>query len=275
MTAPNAPATLVVSIDCDAAASDRPTAAPHPVEAAVDSLLRFFADHGVPATWTFADPAASPSAERVRADGGDHEVALSAGSDWAGPDVGRRRFADELSLRMAAAQNAGYSISTLSLSAGAATQQPDLLVQHGITAICPPATARRENTRAGGLLKLHTWRRAAVEAEAENESPPRPLRWGLWHVPVDCDLLRSGPRRTRQRIEQVAGRGGLLHCRVDVPALLDRNGRTLRTLDAAFTYILDQRDAGKLRISTMSSAVGTLRRRSTPPARSILHRLAA
>jgi hypothetical protein len=277
MTAPIAPVTIVVSIDADSAASRRPCAARRSVEAsverAVDSLLRFFADHGVPATWNFVDPAASPLTRHVRTSGGDHEIALGADAGWAGPDVGRRRFADELSQRMAAAHSAGYSISTLSLGAGAVTQQLDLLVQHGITAVCAATTASLENTRAAGLFKLHAWRGAA--GRAETASQPRPLRWGLWHVPAGCDLLRNGPRRMRHQIELAAQRGGPLQCLVDVAALTDQNLRMLRTLDAAFTHIFDRRDAGSLRISTVTRVVDTLGRRSTPPARSILHRQAA
>lgn len=270
MTLPNAPATLVVSIHVDGAASEPSTTVSHHAEASVDSLLRFFADHNVQATWNFADPAESPLAVRVRADDGDHEIALSARSSWAGSDVGRRHFSEELSRHSAAAQNAGYSLTTLSLGNGAAVQHPEVLVQHGITAVCQRAAAQpaKRTSRFFGLKASQQ-----AEGDAPGDSQARPLRWGLWHVPAGCDLLNPSPRRTRQRIE--GARGGLLQCQVEVSALLDRHGKPLRWLDAAFTCILDLRDAGRLRISTMALAVNTLRRRSAAPARSILHRQAA
>jgi len=278
MTAPNAPAMLVVSIDVEDAVSDPQAAAQRPVGAtvdgAVDALLRFFSDRDVGATWNFADPAASPLAKRVLSDAGDHEISLRADANWAGPDVGRGRFANQLAQRLARAQDAGFSISTLSLVAGAVPQQLDLLVQHGITAVRPAETSQLDPAQATRLPKLHVWRRSV--GDAENASQPRPLRWGLWSVPVGCDLLAKSARHTRHQIERAARCGALVHCLLDVPALLNRHGRTLRMLDAALTCILDQRDAGRLRISTVTRVVGTLGwRQSTPPARSILHRRAA
>ena len=266
----NAPATLVLSIHVDGAASDPSTTVSHQAEASVDSLLRFFADHNVQATWNIADPAASPLAVRIRADDGDHEIALSASSSWAGNEVGRRHFSEELSRHSAAAQNAGYSITTLSLSNGAAVQHPDVLVQHGITAVCQRAVTQTAK-RASRFFGLKASQPA--EGDALGGTQAHPLRWGLWHVAAGCDLLNPALRRTRQCIE--VARGGLLQCQVEVPSLLDRHGKPLRSLDAAFTHILDLRDAGRLRISTMALAVNTLRRRSAPPARSILQRQAA
>jgi hypothetical protein len=210
--------------DGDAAASGQPIAR------SILSKCRRSLLHSLPITACrpreFADPAASPLAERVRADG-DHDPG------WIGLGGSLRRtspLADELSQRMAAAHNAGYSISTLSLSAGAVTQQPDLLVQHESRHL-PQATARLENTRAGGLLAT-----PGGERPSKRKTSHRRDRCGGPVARARGLIAAQRARRTRQRIEQVEGRA-LLHCRIDVSALLDRNGRTLRTLDAALTYI--------------------------------------
>lgn len=118
---------------------------PHRLEPCLDAvrqeLIDLFACLGIPATWAVADPLYSAATESILRAGKEQEIAVLGEEAWLGPGCGRLRLARELARRFAAARQAGIPATTLAIRNVSRMPEPDLLREHGVQAICPPAVS--------------------------------------------------------------------------------------------------------------------------------------
>jgi len=185
-----------------------------------------------------------------------HEIAVLGDQAWLGPGCGRDRLARELSRRFTVPRKAGIPVSTLALRNVEHVADLDLLLKHGVTAVCAipvddPSFARKP------------------------QQPP--LRFGLWQPP---DARRLPPQTTwwspigwliRREIKRAIRHRSLLHLRFDAPRLINAPHRALDLVASILRFAAVKRDAGQLAIQTIGQlAAQSLSSRAAQPSRSIL-----
>jgi len=248
---------LIVSVDLEPGMEQTRADQPRRLVEVIDWLIATFNRLGMRATWAAADPVHSAATERLLASGVGHEMALSGDAGWVGPRAGRARFAQELTRRLYGSRAAGIPVTSLVPRNVEPEAHVDLLVKHGVTAVRGGTTDRRSR---------RSWR-------------PRPVRFGLWEMPVAARVpggrgwtagyrpglgIRRGLRRAvRQR--------SLHHLAVDAWQMAAIGERERRSLDVTLRAADRLRERRVLRIVTLAEMAAELSAVPyTTPARSIL-----
>lgn len=258
MSNPSRPGILIVSVDVDGACRRGDLNMQRTLHSTTVALLGVLGNHGVAGTWAFSDPAHSLMTERLVTNGLPHELALLSDSGWAGPTLGRMRFARELSGRVQEAEAQGLKLDTLA----ACDRSPlyhDLLVKSGLSALRGPAEEARMNTWWPNTLR------------SSSPSGVQPLRWGLWQVKSTWRNFEGGLMSSRRGIDRSASTGGLITWVLDGPKLAAGGASMLRLIDRVLGYASQRRNQGALHIETVRGFVARqLKRTGSTPAESIL-----
>ncbi len=248
--------TLVISIDLELDPQEHNRQLERQLDLIRSELVNLTKVAAVPATWAVADPMLSAATDSILAANCGHEMAVVGVPAWLGPGCGRERLARELTSRFSVPRKAGIPVSTLALRNVEHVADLDLLLKHGVTAVCSspvddPSFARKP------------------------EQPP--LRFGLWQPP---DARRLPPQITwwspagwlvRREIKRAIRQRSLLHLRFDAPQLISAPGRSLDLVASILRFAAAKRDAGQLAIKTISQlATQALSSRAAHPSRSIL-----
>ncbi len=248
--------TLVISIDLELDPEEHDRQLERQLDLVRSELVTLTKNAAIPATWAVADPMLSAATESILAAKCGHEIAVLGDRAWLGPGCGRDRLARELTRRFSVPRKAGIPVSTLALRNVEHVADLDLLLKHGVTAVCSipiddPSFARK------------------------HEQPP--LRFGLWQPP---DARRLPAQSTwwsplgwlvRREIKRAIRHRSLLHLRFDAPRLIHDPGRSLDLVASILRYAAAKRDAGQLAVKTISQlATQALSSRAAQPSRSIL-----
>lgn len=234
---------LTVSIDVDTELDGR-SHDPQKLAVLTDLLVELTTIHGLPVTWSVADPARSALTETLRSCPVAHEIAVLGDRAWVGRGAGRTRFARELARRVEGAQKSGLVVSTLALRHVELDENLDLLVKHRISVVRHSEPARREFV-------------------------PRSLRFGVWEAPVSGRLptkqnwLFGGLSGAARRVAQtVAFHGGFAHLVIDGPELSEYGHSGFRHAERMFQFLRQLRDSGQLSVVTLSTLAARLNQQS-------------
>jgi len=248
--------TLILSIDLELDLEDYET----PLQRRLDDVRKQLIDlsrvANIPATWAVADPMLSAASDSILAAGCEHEIAVLGDQAWLGPGCGRDRLARELTRRFSVPRKAGIPVSTLALRNVNQVVELDLLIDHGITALCAPAVEH--------------------PSIADKIGVP-PTRFGLWQPPL---AWRLPPRKSwwspagwliRREIKRTIRQRSLIHLQLGALQIVDAPDSALGTISALFGYIAGKREAGHLNVETIGRlASRALDCRTAIPSRSIL-----
>jgi hypothetical protein len=248
--------TLALSIDLELGLDDHLREHQHRLDEVRSQLLRVTRDASLSVTWAVADPLLSAASESILAAGCGHEIAVLGDQAWLGPGCGRARLARELVRRFSVPRKAGIPVSTLALRNVEKVVDLDLLLEHGVTALC------------GLPVEHHSPKKKQL-------SPP--IRFGIWQPPAAWKLLPStswwSPAlwRLRRDIKHTIGKRSLLHLRLEAARLIDSPPAALDVVAKTLHHIAAKRNSGQLAIQTIgqlaSQALGC---RTAIPSRSIL-----
>src|SRR5262245_58841347 len=248
--------TLVLSIDLELDADRHERQLERQLDLVRSELVVLTKAAAVPATWAVADPMLSAATDSILAANCGHEIAVLGDQAWLGPGCGRERLSRELARRFSAPRKAGIPVSTLALRNVEHVADLDLLLKHGVTAVCSvpvddPSFARKP------------------------EQPP--LRFGLWqppdarHLPTQTTWWSPVGWLVRREIKRAIRHRSLLHLRIDALRLIDALGRSLDLVASILRFAAAKRDAGQLAIKTIGQlATQALSSRAAHPSRSIL-----
>jgi hypothetical protein len=249
-------ATLVLSIDLELGLDKYERQQERRLDEVRTQLVALTRDLSFPVSWAVADPMLSAASESILAAGCGHEIAVLGDQAWLGPGCGRPRLARELARRFSVPRKAGIPVTTLALRNVEHVVDLDLLLEHGVTALCGVPVEQLPHTK-----KL--------------ASPP--TRFGIWQPPAAWKLQ---PRsswwspawwRLRREIKHVIRKRSLLHLRLEAVQLIDASASALDVVAKTLHYIAAKRDKGQLAIQTIgqlaSQALGC---RTAIPSRSIL-----
>jgi hypothetical protein len=198
----------------------------------------------------------SAATESILAAGCGHEIAVLGDQAWLGPGCGRVRLDRELARRFSAPRKAGIPVRTLALRNVEQLVDLDLLIDHGVKAVCEPAAASPALIRKLGQppIRFGMWQ------------PPAAWRLptqGSWWSPVAWQIRREIKRAIRQRTR--------LHLRLDALRLVDAPDGAMDLVAATVRYMAVKRDAGQIAIETIGHlAERALEQRASIPSRSIL-----
>jgi len=248
--------TVVLSIDLELDLEHHDDKIERRLDDVRSQLVAMTREASIPATWAVADPMLSAASESIQAAGCGHEIAVLGDRAWLGPGCGRVRLARELARRFSVPLKAGIPVSTLALRNVEQVVDLDLLIEHGVTAVCGPAVEPAALARKLG-------------------QPP--IRFGLWQPPAAWKLLpppnwwSPATWLIRREIKRTIGQRTLLHLRLEAMQLAAAPDRALEALSALTRYIAAKRDAGRLAVRTIASlARQSLDCRASIPSRSIL-----
>ena len=248
--------TLVLSIDLELDLEHHGKTSQRRLDEIRSRLVSLTRTHDIPATWAVADPTLSAASESILAAGCGHEIAVLGDQAWLGPGCGRERLARELTRRFSAPRKTGISVTTLALRNVQQVVDLDLLLAHGVTALCGPPIEQRST-----IKKL----------------PQPPIRFGLWQPPTAWKIApqvrwwSSQTWRLRHEIKRAIRRKSLLHLRLEALRLVDTSDRALDVIEALFRYVAAKRDTGRLVVRTVASlASEALSHRTATPSRSVL-----
>ena len=247
--------TLVLSIDLELDLEHHEDQIERRLDEVRSRLIAMASAAAVPATWAVADPMLSAASESILAASCGHEIAVLGDRAWLGPGCGRARLARELARRFSVPRKVGMSVSTLLLRNVEQVIDLDLLIEHGVTAVCGPAVDRVAASKIG--------------------LPP--IRFGLWQPPVAWKLLARqdwwipAAWSIRHDIKRAIRRRTLLHLRLEALRLIEAPPSALEVVASMLRYIAAKRDAGQLQVETIGHlATKTLDDRASVPSRSIL-----
>lgn len=214
---------------------------PHSLQPCLDAvrqqLIELFASLGIPATWAVADPLYSAATDSILAAGNGQEIAVLGDEAWLGPGCGRVRLARELARRFAAARQAGIAVTTLAIRRISQMPELDLLCEHGVQTLCPPAVCRR--SEASNPLRLWSPQRLW--------QPPVP-----WRFPLARGWWSWNAWLVWQAIQKVADAKSALHLRLEASQLVGAPRKVLRWLAALMIRLAHHRQAGRLSIRTLA-----------------------
>ena len=210
----------------------------------------------MPATWAVADPMLSAATESIlNADCG-HEIAVLGDQAWLGKGCGRSRLGRELKRRFSVPRAAGIPVSTLAVRNVPHVFELDLLIEHGVTAVCEPGMA---------------------SAPAHRETRLPPIRFGLWQPPTAWKMPLRAPWWSpagwsiRREVKRAIRYGTMLHLRLDAVRLVDSRGFALEAVAGLLRHLSSRRDSGQLAIETIGRlAAAALECRAGSPSRSAL-----
>jgi len=248
--------TLIVSIDLELDLEHYETPLQRRLDEVRKQLVELSRTANIPATWAVADPMLSAASESILGAGCGHEIAVLGDQAWLGPGCGRERLGRELKRRFSVPRKAGIPISTLALRNVTQVVDLDLLIDHGVTAVCAPPIEH--------------------PSIADRIDPP-PTRFGLWQPPL---AWRLPPRKSwwspagwliRREIKRAIRQNSLVHLQLGALRIVDASDAALGTISAMFRYIAAKRDAGQLAVETIGRlASRALDCRTAIPSRSIL-----
>jgi hypothetical protein len=248
--------TLILSIDLELDLDHYEIPLQRRLDEVRKQLIELSRAANIPATWAVADPMLSAASESILAANCGHEIAVLGDQAWLGPGCGRERLARELTRRFSVPRKAGISVSTLALRNVKQVVDLDLLIDHGITALCTPPVEH---------------------PSISNRIGPPPTRFGLWQPPL---AWRLPPRKSwwspagwliRGEIKRAIRRRTLVHLQLGALQIVDAPDSALGSISAMFHYIAAKRDAGQLTIETIGQlASRALDCRTAMPSRSIL-----
>ena len=225
------------------------------LDAARNHLVKLTQELELPATWAVADPLFSAATESILSAGVGHEIAVRGERSWLGTGCGRSRLARELERRFVIPRKFGIPVTTLALRNLEQVGDRDLLVEHGITAICPPPLDRPE-----------------LAAKAV-----QPIRFGIWQptpawrIPPQRAWWQPAGWLIRRQMLRAVKEQSLLHLRLDMPRLVAVGDRALSVAASLLSYVAAKREAGDVAVSTICElAREALARREGLPSRSIL-----
>jgi hypothetical protein len=248
--------TLILSIDLELDVEHQEAHLQRRLDEVRSRLVEMTKSAAIPTTWAVADPTLSAASESILSAGCGHELAVLGDRAWIGPGCGRVRLDRELARRFSAPRKAGMAVSTLALRNVEQVVDLNLLLDHGVTALCGPA--------------------AEHPALARKLGQP-PTRFGLWQPPAAWQLpLQSSwwsPAAwlVRREIKQAIRRQSLMHVRLDAPRLVGAPDLALDAVAAMLRYVAAKRDAGLLAVETIGQlAAQALGGRAAIPSRSIL-----
>ena len=251
---PRARPAVVLSIDLELDLDHSEPSLPRRLDEVRSQLIDLAAKWSVPATWAVADPMLSAATEPILRSAGGHEIAVLGDRAWLGPGCGRDRLSRELTRRFTVPSKAGIPVHSLVLRNVEQVTDLDLLITHGVTAICDPA----------------------IEA-APARNRPLPIRFGIWYPPP---AWRLPPHATwwsptawqiRREIQRATRTGAVLHLRLDALSLIDAPNGGLPLVHWLFAYLGRSREAGRIELSTIGAqAAAALSYRAGKPSRSAL-----
>jgi hypothetical protein len=261
---------LVLSIDVDARVGAFDHQGRRDVEAAAATLAACVSELKLAATWAFTDLADGRLAKQLLTIPRQQLGILGAG-DWTGPAVARQRVAMALARHRQQFEAIGCLPASLVLERSAPTEQLDLLVKQGITAVRPaveaPAVAGK-----GWLTVLSRW---MSSRRTRPNAAPRALRWGVWEMGVSLMLPEAGVRHARRTIDLAIAAGRIEHLVVDVADCVYATGSRSGGVERILKHLAQRRDAGLVESLNMAELAARLTfSRESHPARSILRRAA-
>jgi hypothetical protein len=218
-------------------------------------LLQVLNEYRFPATWFMSDAVAQVVRKSILSAKLAHEFGMSI---VASQSSSRSEFGRELDRQRLVAGSDGLKLTSLALSHGS-TQQFDMLVRRGISALCPlelDSTSRSK--QAIDWLKV--------------ESP----HFGIWNLRFTLRIGDGGwlaqavsRMNAKRQIHQAASDSKFCHIVVSLDQV--GRGQIRRTLRAAVTLAAMLRDQGKLKTQTLTGVVDNLTARpATQRAKSIL-----
>jgi hypothetical protein len=223
-------------------------------------LIDLTKKNNIAATWAVADPMLSAASESILTAGVGHEVAVLGDEAWLGQGCGRGRLARELMRRFSAPRKNGMPVSTLMLRNVTQVGDFDLLIQHGVTAICGPAASQ--------------W-------TAAHKASQSPIRFGVWQPPTALQLPMQSKWWSpatwlvRRKIKRSIRKRTVLHLSIDASRLIGDEDHGLDMIAAILRYAAAKRDSGQFAIATIGQlASKALDARTGNPSRSILRRAA-
>jgi len=248
---------LTVSVDLDLGVDLATFEQARALDATTDRLLLMFDDLGIAATWSVADPAQSRWTERLTSAGEKHEVAVVGEASWADGQASRRLFVRQLQQHVLSSRAAGLAATTFVFRGELPPEYLDVLVKHGVTAVCG---------------------RTAGTSRIASHGRPRPLRFGVWKMPSGFVLpgesrwLSGGGRgrRAARGIDRAVG-CGFFHLVIDAPQLAERGRSAERLVERVLRRSERLRAESELRLETLSQSAARLNAApAAVPARSIL-----
>ncbi|MBC8350915.1 MAG: hypothetical protein H8E66_02950 [Planctomycetes bacterium] len=199
-------------------------------------LLKTLRRAQIPATFSARSPGCVGLIEKLRGESLRHELAILADSTWAGPNVGRTRFARELASHVKTAKAHGATIRTIALADTELTSNLDLLVKHRISVVRSPM-----NT--------------GFQAQS--------LRFGVWQAPVSFTLPSTGRWQfggiewaINRALSRAARSNGLVHLVVGLESLADPTEAA--TLERILTTVQRRRNKGSIAPVTMQGLLARL-----------------
>ena len=256
--------TLLISVDCErgCGSQDRQD---HALASRVAATL---SRADLKATVGVKEPGSSRLADGLLAEFPQAELALLADESWAGPTAQRQLFAAGLGGRMFRAASAGYAIRTLIFPGAVQETFSDLLVKHGIDVVRGNPSDLQPRRKRSILSRFSG-------AASSRLVAPRSVRFGLWDVPCSVSLPGTPGSVLRAWIDRASESRGIVHLRIDVPALLRDTRGGLLELGRLVEHAASRRDARRLRVATLSELADSIRRRRATPSQSILKTRAA
>src|SRR5262245_5219193 len=199
-------AALIVSIDLELDLEHSDGHLERRLDAVRSQLVDLTRTSHIAATWAVADPMFSAATESILAAGCGHEIAVLGDQAWLGHGCGRVRLDRELARRFSAPRKAGIPVRTLVLRNVEQLVDLDLLIDHGVKAVCGPAVESPALVRAMGQspIRFGLW-----QPPAAWRLPPQTSWWSPAAWQIRCEIKRAIRQRT------------LLHLRLDALRLVD------------------------------------------------------
>lgn len=274
MSTATKPGQLVLSIDLSHAAES-----PSDGDGSVlslprhaDQIGRAVNEHGLTATWIASHAATPVFVEQLQRFRAVQELAILSETGWAGRDVSRKHFAEELARRTSRVRTSGLIASTLIVPEIHDAIHFDVASKYGIRAII---IAGPSDPRPRGLA-------SSIIKKPTLATRLQTLRFGVVAVPISVKWPRStsawfgtGSRKLQRMIQAAASAGSLLHVMIDARAI-DRGGRpAIKAWEKLLDRTMSLVDRGALTIGSVDDAVNRLwQSRQGRPSRSILREAA-
>jgi len=223
-------------------------------------LVDLFTANQLKATWAAGNPAKCAATTAVIRATVEHELAVLGNAGWIGPSVGRTRFAQELSRRVACAAGAGISVTSFVPHVASIKEHVDLVLKQGISAVAGLDTLRLSNIQ---------------------RTAPRALHYGLWELPITQRLplppswLPGGGRAVLKKIIAATEEAATFHLAIDAAAIERESGRGESTVAKIVRGVAELRNRGLVRVETLTTAAARLADvPAVAPQRSILRQVA-
>ncbi len=249
-----------ISISVDLPVHAAGSGSPHDAVDFASGLIELFHQSAFPATWSLADPESAPWTRQLARSPLGHEIALIVDPTWAGPNVSRSQFSQELRRRSEVISGLGRRLTTLVLRETNLQDHLDLLVKYRIPLIRDGAPSE---TRP-----------------SYNFPQPQSLRFGVWRAPITTTLegrthwLNFKETATARRLVSRSIReGGFVHLVIDSQRLAERRRTELGSMQNLLHFIRQHELRGQLAVGPLQQiAARWIQPRAATPSRSVLRR---